>query len=199
VDIRAGVLISIAQRLIFQGSVVWLGFAAAPAYGADVTLNELDGAQVEIIAVIDRKIQLNGPPLFDRVSNNWQLKIDGASLNSVFFSTVAGPSGTHTNPHRAGRFVIGKPHSVRFLGSGDGLWIFESGKLIWLRVYREGAFKLVVTFNRGAGGLACSVHASFPRENGVGTVEFQTEETGRNIRVLSAKTVTSSCRVNRPS
>jgi hypothetical protein len=189
----------INQSLIFQVLIASLGFGATSAYGAGLTLKELDRVQVEITVVVDRQIQFNGPRLSDRVSNNWRLKIDGTSLNSDFFSIVTGRNGTHANPHHAGAFAIGKPHSIRYLGSGDGLWIFEDGKLVWLRVYRQGAFKLVVTFNRGAGGLTCAVGASFPRENGIGTIEFQTEERGRDITVISAKTVASSCRVTNPS
>jgi hypothetical protein len=167
-----------------------------PAVAEPLKLSDLQGAQIRATVVLDRQTIVDGKPSSDRVANNWLLKIDGRTLHSDFFATVTGPNGTHTNPLHQNSFTIGEPTSVQFLGSGNRVWIFDKGKLVSIRSYREGAFRLVISLTRNSGAFGCTAAGAFAREHG-GSVEFSTEESGRNIRVVSSKTLQTSCQVIR--
>jgi hypothetical protein len=174
-----------------------IGCDLKPASAAEITLSDLDHAQIDTIVLVDRHVQENGqPPSSDRISNNWHLSVDGTSIHADFAWSMMRPDGPHPGRGSHGTFTIGKPKGVRYLGSGEAVWIFEGGKLVSLRTYREGAFKTVISFSRSSNGLTCSVHAAFAREGGVGAIEFQTAGRGQDIKVLSAKVASTSCHVH---
>jgi len=168
---------------------------SAPA--ADITLQDLDQFQIDVTDVTDRQVQLKGPPFSQRVTGNWQITVLGTSVATDFYSVVSGPHGTHANPHHRGQFVIGEPKPVNSFGGGEGGWSFQAGTLTWVRTFGQGAYRLIVSFDRSAEGLKCNATASLARENGTGAIRFKTEQ-GTDIKVLSTKTVSTNCSVKRP-
>ncbi len=81
---------------------------------------------------------------------------------------------------------------------GDMVFVFENGSLIRLQTFNKGGRKITLAFKRTPAGLACSVEAPFSKEEGAGSAVATTSQaTRQRIEILSAKTVSSSCRVAR--
>jgi hypothetical protein len=81
---------------------------------------------------------------------------------------------------------------------GEMVFVFENGSLVRLQAFKTGGRKITVSFKRAPAGLTCSVDAPFSKEAGAGSAIDTTSQTNRQrIEILSAKTVSSSCRVAR--
>jgi hypothetical protein len=81
---------------------------------------------------------------------------------------------------------------------GDMVFVFENSSLIRLQTFNKGGRKITVSFKRTPAGLTCSVDAPFSKEEGAGSAVDTTSQTNRQrIEILSAKTVSSSCRVTK--
>jgi hypothetical protein len=79
---------------------------------------------------------------------------------------------------------------------GEMVFVFENNSLIRLQTFNKGGRKITVSFKRTPGGLACSVEAPFSKEEGAGkALDTTSQTTTQRIEILSAKTVSSSCRV----
>lgn len=79
---------------------------------------------------------------------------------------------------------------------GEMVFVFENGSLIRLQTFKTGGRKITVSFKRAPAGLTCCVDAPFSKEAGASSAVDTTSQTNRQrIEILSAKTVSSSCRV----
>ena len=79
---------------------------------------------------------------------------------------------------------------------GDMVFVFETNSLIRLQTFNKGGRKITVSFKRAPAGLTCSMDAPFSKEEGAGSAVDTTSQTTRQrIEILTAKTVSSSCRV----
>jgi hypothetical protein len=84
-----------------------------------------------------------------------------------------------------GVFNIGEP------GPRGGL-IFESGKLILIRLFDEGAYRSVISFNWSNGELACSIEANYARgAAGKGKIIITT--TRGKAELVSARVTSTDC------
>ena len=81
------------------------------------------------------------------------------------------------------------------MGGGHGVVVFGDGTLTFLRTLKGGALKRDVAFTRGAQGLACIATEAFVRESGVGAIFFDSSIDGVPMIVVSAKQISSTCRV----
>jgi hypothetical protein len=76
------------------------------------------------------------------------------------------------------------------------VFVFENESLVRLQTFNKGGRKITISFKRTPSGLACSVEAPFSKEEGAGNAVDTTSQTTRQrIEILSAKTISSSCRV----
>jgi hypothetical protein len=91
---------------IVASLVIW---DLKPASAAEITLSDLDHAQIDVNVLVDRHVQLNGRPDSDSINNNWHLSIEGTSVNEDFFSIST--DGPHAGPgnHSHGSYTIGNP------------------------------------------------------------------------------------------
>jgi hypothetical protein len=172
-------------------AIAVIGYAAPAA--AAITLEELQGAQIEATIVYDQVLDFQGRTSSRQIRNDWQISIgQGGSLRTSMVPTQVNPS-TRTFPTMSGSFTLGTSRSVTSLGGGEGLWTFEGGQLIFLRTYREGAYRLIITLGSGS---TCSIHGNFGRENGVGAIEYESQ-VGGSMKIRSSKQISSSCRVTK--
>jgi hypothetical protein len=170
---------------------------APPAWAAGVTLADLEGALVETSVVYDRTGRWGDRVVSGSLRDDRKITIGpGGSLQNTVVHTMSGPGGTSVR-QESGSFTISKPKQVQNLGGGDAVWIFENGTLTLLRTYRSGAYKTEIVFTRGTTGIACKVRAPFARENGTGSVEMTSAVNGQSWQVISAKQISSSCRVTK--
>lgn len=83
---------------------------------------------------------------------------------------------------------------------GDMVFVFENSSLVRLQTFNKGGRKITVSFKRTPAGLVCSVEAPFSKEDGAGSAVDTTSQTTRQrIEILTAKTVSSSCQVEKSS
>ena len=81
---------------------------------------------------------------------------------------------------------------------GEMVFVFEDDSLIRPQTFNKGGRKITLSFKRTPGGLTCSVDAPFSKEEGAGRgVDTTSQTTKQRIEILSAKTVSSSCRVTK--
>jgi hypothetical protein len=79
---------------------------------------------------------------------------------------------------------------------GEMVFVFENGSLVRLQTFKTGGRKITVSFKRAPAGLTCSVDAPFSKEAGAGSaIDTTSQTTKQRIEILTAKTVSSSCRV----
>ena len=79
---------------------------------------------------------------------------------------------------------------------GEMVFVFENDSLVRLQTFNKGGRKITISFRKSPSGLTCSVEAPFSKEEGAGSAVDTTSQTTRQrIEILSAKTISSSCRV----
>lgn len=79
---------------------------------------------------------------------------------------------------------------------GEMVFLFEGESLVRLQTFDKGGRKITVTFRRGKFGLDCNVDAPFSKEAGsAGSVDTTSQTTRTRIEILSAKVVSTACRV----
>jgi hypothetical protein len=79
---------------------------------------------------------------------------------------------------------------------GEMVFVFENESLIRLQTFNKGGRKITISFKKSPSGLTCSVTAPFSREEGAGgAVDTTSQTTRQRIEILSARTISSSCRV----
>jgi hypothetical protein len=70
--------------------------------------------------------------------------------------------------------------------------------LTFLRTLVGGGFKREIKFSHGANGVTCAAEERFAREQGGGSLVLKSFD-GKPFTVLSAKPISSSCRVLKAS
>jgi hypothetical protein len=185
---------------IFIASAASLGaIFAPPACAAGVTLADLEGAVIETSVVYDRTVRLRDQGVIpSRLQHDRKITIGpGGNLHNTLVHTISTPRGPVVR-QESGSVTIGKAKQIQTLGGGgDAVWIFENGTLTLLRTYRSGAYKMEIVFTRSATGISCKARAPWARENGTGSIEMASAGDGKNFEVISARQISSSCRVTK--
>jgi hypothetical protein len=181
---------------IASATVLGAGLAP-PVWAAGVTLADLEGAVIETSVVYDRTIRLQDQGVIaSRLQHDRTITIGpGGSLHSTLVHNISTPRGPVVR-QESGSATINKPKQIQSLGRGD-VWIFENGTLTLLRTYRSGAYKMEIVFTRGPTGISCKARAPWARENGTGSIEMASAGDGQNFEVISARQISSSCRVTK--
>jgi hypothetical protein len=172
---------------------------APPVWAAGVTLADLEGAVIETSVVYDRTIRLQDQGVIpSRLQHDRAITIGpGGNLHSTLVHNISTPRGPVFR-QESGSATISKPKQIQSLGGGgDAIWIFENGTLTLLRTYRFGAYKMEIVFTRGPTGISCKARAPWARENGTGSIEMASAGNGQNFEVISARQISSSCRVTK--
>ena len=78
------------------------------------------------------------------------------------------------------------------------LWVLEDDTLTSLKVFEVGAVVMKIKSDKIDANLKCSVSAPIAREVGAGaTTDTSAMKGGGKVEVLSAKQISSSCRVSK--
>jgi hypothetical protein len=118
-----------------------------------VKFAELAGSVIEARVVRDQIIRQEGRTFPTRLQNDIELVIgpdDG--IQQTITPTSDTPRDRRFGRTRTVVFTLEKPTSLRGLGGGDGVYIFEDAVLTFLRTFKEGAFKRAIAFSRSSGG-----------------------------------------------
>lgn len=171
----------------------------APPRGA-VTFAELEGSVIETRVVLQQVIQREGKEVAVRVEHDLRLTIgSGSRIDWTWTPTAYGPRGVRRGETRTFSNLLERPGETDLFGGSHGVWVFDKGTLTGLRTFKNGAFKSDTVFARDAEGLTCTASATFAREGGTGSITLDNAIDGVQVTVVSAKQISSSCRVTKAS
>jgi hypothetical protein len=174
-----------------------LAGSLGPARGQAVTLEDLEGTTVEATVVRDQVVLREGRRIPVKFQNELTIGIGPeAKLQVAITPTSQGPRGKRHGETRRATATVEKVRELKTLGGGYGLWVFsEDGTLTFLRTYKGGAFKRTIAFARGPEGLTCKAEEAFARENSRGPIILDSAVGTGEVQILSAKQISSRCRV----
>jgi hypothetical protein len=178
---------------------VLLMMRSAAVSGQEITFADLQGAAIDVHAVIQEKIIRDGQTRFPRLNIIGHLAVGPGETIATTFQTDAysrTTGVTKTGPRKSAVHTLGQPQKA---GDGDDvLWLFSDASLVRLRVHGEGGAggqMMRIAFTRGPDGLRCSFSFPMAPENGVGQIRKRSVIDGKPIQILEFKQVSSSCRV----
>jgi len=174
---------------------------AAPAEvtpAQPVTLADLEGAKIEIGVLRQQVVRREGRQFPVTIQANWTLLIDhDGVIDQTFTSTAHGPRGPRQAKPRHGSFVLDQVRELGSLGGGQGMWRLQDGTLTFVRTLKDGAYRNTITLARGSNGITCTANEAFAREKGTGPIAFNSSFDDRPTVLVSAKQVSSTCRISR--
>jgi hypothetical protein len=177
-------------------SLLWLPLLSAPASSQAVTFAELDGALVETLVVHQQVIRREGREFPVRLESDLTLLIGpGDQIQRTWTPTSHTPRGKIQGKPQTNLIKLERTRELGSLGGGHGVVVFSDGTLTFLRTLKGGALKRDVAFARGAEALTCTATEAFVRESGVGAIFFDSSIDGVPMIVVSAKQLSSTCRV----
>ena len=170
----------------------------APAWSQSVTLADLEGSVITLSENYRQKIVRDGEVKNVANHENGRVTIDADhSITEQWQSTSTNVRNGHskTGPVRSGKRELDKP----FQGThgDDGVWTFDNGSLVRLRVFNGGAggLKRTISFSRDASGLHCESVLVMAHETGVRGLTKASEIDDKPIQILEFKQVSSTCQI----
>jgi hypothetical protein len=176
---------------------VGLSLSPASASGQTTALSDLQGAVVDVSAVIQEKIIRNGETMFPRLHIAGRVAVEAEDRIATWFRTTSRlPDGrTKVGTPRQAVFTLGKPQKTSM---GDTVWLFSEDTLVRLRVYGgAGGEKMTIAFAPGQGGVGCTLAFPMMPEVGVGQIRKGSAVDGTPIQILEFKMLSSTCRVSK--
>jgi hypothetical protein len=175
-----------------------VGGQPASSQGA-VTAVDLRGAVVETTVVHQQVIQRTGAPYANKQKNDTTITIGmDDRIGGWAIATGNNQFGVFKGQRLALSSALHRPFASSNVGGGNGLWIFQGGRLVHFYVYKGGgALKREISFSHTGSGLACKAAESFARENGTGPIIWNSSVDGVRTKLVSSKQISSTCRVTK--
>jgi hypothetical protein len=130
---------------------------------------------------------------------NWSFTVESENtIKLTVRTTTHSRRGTRREAPRSATFTLDEAREIPSRGGGEGVWTFADGTLTSIRTFKSGARRVSFAFARGADGLTCAASFAFAREDGSGPVRLRSRSGDRDVVIVSAKQVSSTCRVTRP-
>jgi hypothetical protein len=186
----------IGRRLRVPSIVAGLGVISASAWGQTVTLSDIEGTILEIRSLRQQTSRREGRERSNQIQSDIRITIDAGGM--IHFSgtpTAYTKRGTRKGKPTSGKWTLEQTRELPTRGGGHGVWIFEDATLTFLRTYKGGALKRTIPFARDAKGLTCNYNETLVREEGVSGIVLESGIDGVPTTILSAKQISSSCRV----
>jgi hypothetical protein len=165
----------------------------ARANAQGVTPESLYGRSIEASVIYQQRVRLESRGEFDTtVRADWRLNIGGdGKVNGTFTRSSTAPSGRPISTSRQFSAVIGRPRQVG--GGGHSVMILSGNTLTVLRTFEVGGSKTTITFSGGG----CSIRSPIVQEVGAGRTRRDAIAGGGTVEIISARQVSSSCRMTR--
>ena len=169
----------------------------AAAFGQEaLTWDALQGAVIEARIVRDQVVLRGNRHIPVRFEQDIEIVIGpGDTIQVTSTATSHGPAGTRRGQRQVSSHTLERPRGTRYQGSGHGVWVFDDGTLTFLRTFKDGAIRRTIAIARAKAGLTCTANDGFAREDGVGSVVLDSAVGTGEVAVLSAKQISSSCRI----
>jgi hypothetical protein len=164
-----------------------------------VTFSELEGAVVDVQVISQRVVRREEREFPVRFQNDLKIIIGpGAKIDGTLTPTTNGPRGERQGKSRTFSTTLNKLAEIVGSGGGVGAWTFAGdGTLIFLRTYKEGAFRRTIAFTRSTEGFSCAANESLARENGVGGLALNSAIDDSSVTIVRYEQISSSCRVTK--
>jgi hypothetical protein len=163
-----------------------------------ITLRELEGTEIEVKPVYQQVVQREGRQFAVTMNNELQVVVGHeGKIEQTWTPTAHTPRGTRRGETRRGSFILDQVREIQGLGSGKGMYQFKEGALIFLRTFREGAFRRTITFARSDEGFKCAATESFARQQGTGNIVLNSGIDGAPLTVVSWKPISSICHLTK--
>jgi hypothetical protein len=164
-----------------------------------VTFSELEGAVVDVQVISQRVVRREEREFPVRFQNDLTIIIGpGAKIDGTLTPTTNGPRGERQGKTRTFSTTLNKLAEIVGSGGGVGAWTFAGdGTLIFLRTYKEGAFRRTIAFTRSTEGFSCAANESLARENGVGGLALNSAIDDSSVTIVRYEQISSSCRVTK--
>jgi hypothetical protein len=160
-----------------------------------VTLTDLEGAKIHANLVTEMLAQREGRQSLATQEIDWQIYVESEGrINFSFRPTTRTPRGTRAAPIRATTVKLGEPWST---DNGEAVWQFNDGELTFVRSYKDGAARTIISLKRDGQNLTCSASSVLARERGKSGLVLNSPIDGAPVTILSWKPVSSSCSVSR--
>lgn len=170
----------------------------APVQAQAVTFADLEGRTVTAHFVYAQNVRLldEGRTINNESRTTMTLAIGpGSRIAQDFKIQVIAPNGRQVGGF-TGRTIKAELNKPTKWQHGEMVFVFENESLIRLQTFNKGGRKITISFKRSPSGLTCGVVAPFSKEEGAGSaVDTTSQTTKQRIEILSAKTISSSCRV----
>ena len=178
--------------------IVAIALSSTPAWGQSVTFAELEGLVIEAEIVREQVNRREGRTFPVKVQQNWTVTIEPErTIKAAVNVTARGARRTRETEPLSSVSTLDQPRKVASQGGGEAVWTFTDGVLAFIRTYPSGARRIGFSFARAPDGLTCTASFAFARENGTGAIRLDSRFSGRDTTIVSAKQLSSSCRVAR--
>jgi len=180
-----------------SASTALLVFGAVPAFAQDVpvTTRDLVGFTVTSDVKIDRTVRVQGQRFPNEAHSVTTLRVRSESEIDVRASNTV-RNGVGRVIHSDNRGRVAELDETYDNADGKSGLFFEDGKLVQIRSFEQGAFRMIYSFQRRNGALTCSIEAGYARgDSGRGKI-IVTGNAGR-AEIVSARVSSAKCEIRR--
>ena len=160
-----------------------------------VTLKDLESVRIHAKLVTEMLTQREGRQGPATQETDWQIYMEPEGRISFSFRpTTRTARGTRAAPIRATTVKLGEPWST---DNGEAVWQFKDGELDFVRSYKGGAVRTIISLKRDGQNLTCTASSTYAREQGKRGMVLNSPIDGVPVTILSWKPVSSTCNVTR--
>jgi hypothetical protein len=160
-----------------------------------VALTEIEGAKIHAKLVTEMLVQREGRQGQVTQEVDWQIYMEPErKISFSFRPTAHTPRGTRVGHIRATTSKLDEPW---YTENGEAVWSFKDGELTFVRSYKDGGVRTIISFGHDEQNLTCFASSAFARERGKTGLVLNSPIDGALVTILSSKQVSSSCSVAR--
>jgi len=160
-----------------------------------VTLKDLESVRIHAKLVTEMLTQREGRQGPATQETDWQIYMEPEGRVSFSFRpTTRTARGTRAGQIRATTAKLDEPW---YTENGQAVWQFKDGELTFVRSYKDGAIRIIISLKQDGQNLACTATSAYAREQGKRGLVLNSPIDGVPVTILNWKQVSSSCQVTR--
>jgi hypothetical protein len=158
-----------------------------------VMLTDLKGAKIQVKFVTEILAERQGRRGTGIQEVDWQIYLEpDGRINFGFRASTRTPRGTRAAPLRVAIQKLDDPWSM---DNGEAIFQFKDGDLTFVRSYKSGAVRNIISLKRDGPNLTCSASHAFAREHGKSGMVLNSPIDGVPVTIFNWKLVSSTCDV----
>jgi hypothetical protein len=164
--------------------------------GQGLTIADLEEAKIHVKLVTEMLAQREGGPQGPVTTEaDWNIVVDpGAKVSWTYQPTSHTRRGIRVGQKIATTSTLDEPWHTP---NGEAIWQFTDGNLIFVRSYKGGAVRIIISFKQDGPNLTCSASSVFARERGKNGLIMNSPIDGAPVTIFSWKPGSSTCEVTR--